>query len=329
MRKLIRAVGLGICVVLTVAACQQQPAATSAGPSSTAAAKKLTIYYIGMINQNNPFYAIVAKGALDAGKDLGVDVRYLGPEKFDLVKAVEFTETAITAHADGIVIALVDRAAQLPSAKRAADAGIPIAVGEAVPEQKEAGDPFLVYAGSSERLAGERAAQRMLSTRKPKRAVCAIHESGNAALEARCAGFAAAMQAAGVPVERLATGADAAKVEESLRAYFTGKPDADAFITLTTASVPPALKFINESGRKDILYGNFGFSPEANTAIQNGTLLFAVDQQPYLRGYVPVWWLVMNIRYKLRPVTDFLTGPFFIDKTNASAILELSKKGYR
>jgi len=59
--------------------------------------------------------------------------------------------------------------------------------------------------------------------------------------------------------------------------------------------------------------------------------LFAVDQQQYLQGYLPIVFLTLyrdnaNTVGGGQPV---LTGPGFVDASNAEAVLELTGEGSR
>ena len=75
----------------------------------------------------------------------------------------------------------------------------------------------------------------------------------------------------------------------------------------------------------------FDLNPEVINAINAGTIVFAVDQQQYEQGYLPV---VMLTLYKAnlntvgggRPV---LTGPGFVTKENAAQVADLAKAGTR
>ena len=59
------------------------------------------------------------------------------------------------------------------------------------------------------------------------------------------------------------------------------------------------------------------------------TLMFAIDSQQYLMGYLPVVLFTMKAMYGTLPTADVMTGPAFIMKGDASKVLELSKQGIR
>ena len=66
-------------------------------------------------------------------------------------------------------------------------------------------------------------------------------------------------------------------------------------------------------------------------AIQDGEIEFAVDQQQYLQGYLPVVFLSL---YKSNANTvgggqPVLTGPGFVTKDNAATVQKLAEAGTR
>ena len=67
------------------------------------------------------------------------------------------------------------------------------------------------------------------------------------------------------------------------------------------------------------------------TAVRDGKMLFAVDQQPYLQGYLPVMLLAERARYGVFPGEGELipTGPQFVTKADAPEVIRLSAEGIR
>ena len=77
--------------------------------------------------------------------------------------------------------------------------------------------------------------------------------------------------------------------------------------------------------------GAFDLGPDTLRAVQKGKLLFAVDQQPYLQGYLPVVMLANRARYGLLPAQGDVvaTGANFVTRANAAQALELSERSIR
>jgi simple sugar transport system substrate-binding protein len=63
--------------------------------------------------------------------------------------------------------------------------------------------------------------------------------------------------------------------------------------------------------------------------ITDGKAAFAIDQQQFLQGYLPVVFLAMNADYGLMPGGNVPSGPNLITADKASQVVELSAKGIR
>jgi simple sugar transport system substrate-binding protein len=71
--------------------------------------------------------------------------------------------------------------------------------------------------------------------------------------------------------------------------------------------------------------------PDVLKAVQDGRISFAVDQQAYLQGYLPVVFLAERARYGLFPAQGDVipTGPNFVTRENAAKAIELSARSIR
>ncbi len=87
------------------------------------------------------------------------------------------------------------------------------------------------------------------------------------------------------------------------------------------------MKDLNKQSQFKI--ATFDFDPTTLTAIQSGQVLFAIDQQQYLQGYLPMIWIALNVQYGLKPVQTELSGPNFILAKDAASVMALSAAGYR
>jgi simple sugar transport system substrate-binding protein len=106
----------------------------------------------------------------------------------------------------------------------------------------------------------------------------------------------------------------------------------DGMLTLGPGGTLPAIAGL----RIDKLLGSvrlatFDLSPEVLTAIRRDQIDFAVDQQPFLQGYVPIVFLTSYARYGLIPAKGTLlpTGPSFVTRQNVGAVEALTKQGIR
>jgi len=74
----------------------------------------------------------------------------------------------------------------------------------------------------------------------------------------------------------------------------------------------------------------FDLSPDVLEAIRDGNMLFAIDQQQYLQGYLPIVLLALNANNLNTIANPILqTGPGFVTQENAERVIELSAAGTR
>ncbi|RKX80166.1 MAG: sugar ABC transporter substrate-binding protein [Spirochaetes bacterium] len=283
----------------------------------------------------DPFWGVVMKGAKEAGEMFNCDVQYLGPEKFSIQKLVDMVETAVASDPDGLVVTITDaKALDQPLKDAINKKGIPV-VAINVPDYRpfEERIPYLAYVGADDYKVGIEGARRMLKAfapGKPERGVVSIHEVGHAGLEARARGITEVFTEKGIPVEKLATSPNASETYQAVDAYLTKNPDTDAIFTLGPLDTHPVLRLREEKGLLDkTKQGAVDLSPTIIKAIREEKLLFTVEQQQYLQGYLPIGLLVLYNKFGLIPHDDILTGPAIVDKDNVEIVAEMVEKNYR
>jgi simple sugar transport system substrate-binding protein len=298
------------------------------------AADKMKFYVVSHGGPGDPFWGVVMRGAADAGKEFGVDVTYLGPEKFSIQKLVDMVETAIADKPNGLVVTITDAKALDQPLKDAIKQGIPV-VAINVPDYRGPDEriPYLVYVGADDYKVGIEAARRMLkefAPNKPKRGVVSIHEVGHAGLEARARGITEVFTEQGIPVERLATSPNASETYQLIDAYLTKNPDTDAVFCLGPLDTHPTIKLLEEKGLVGkVKLGGVDLSDIMIKAIKEGKMVFTVEQQQYLQGYLPINLLILYNKYGLIPHGDILTGPAIVDKSNVAIVEDMVAKKYR
>jgi simple sugar transport system substrate-binding protein len=274
----------------------------------------------------DPFWSVVKNGVDSAGADLGVDVKYRPPERFDIPQIQRNFEAAIASDPSAMAVSIADPDALVPLVKEAVGNDIPVvALNAGLEDWEEAG--ALNYVGQTEFEAGVEAGKRM-ADEGVSSALCINQQQGVQTLDQRCAGFAKGL---GGNVEEVAVeGDDPTAAQSGIESALRQNPDVDGLLTLGPAGSDPALKALTQSDRAgDILFGTFDLSPEILQAVRDGKMAFAIDQQPFLQGYMPVAILTDYVQYLLHPVGVIPTGPNFVTKENAQAVIDLSKEGIR
>jgi simple sugar transport system substrate-binding protein len=194
--------------------------------------------------------------------------------------------------------------------------------------------PVLFYVGANEFTGGVSNARRVFAAAEAagtpiNRGVCTIQEQGHSGLEARCAGVRSVFDEMGVQLDILDITNDPTESAGKIAEYFTANPDTNAIFMLGPNPSAALNLYLNESGRTDLFATTHDTSEEIFDMIEQGRLLQAIDQQPYLQGFETIMWLFLNSQYKLQPGGDIFTGPGVIDQSNLADIRALVAAGYR
>ncbi len=276
----------------------------------------------------DPFWSVVKNGVDLAAKELGVKVEYRAPETFDMVQMGQLIDAAIASKPDGLVVSIPDADALGPHIKAAVEAGIPvISINSGADVFKKFG--VMMHVGQEEYIAGKGGGEKMRAM-GVKKAVCVNHEVGNVALDQRCQGFKDGL-GPGASVDVLSVPTDFTEVRNAILSYLQRNPDTQGILTLGPVGAEPTLQALEEAGKiGSVTFGTFDLSPAVLKALSEGKMAFAIDQQQFLQGYLPIVFLTNYIRYGLFPANDVvLTGPGFVTPKNAAQVIDLSKKGIR
>ena len=278
----------------------------------------------------DPFWSVVQNGAQQAGRAVGVRVEYQAPESFDMVSMSRLIDAAVASNPDGLVVSIPDADALGPSVRGAFEVGIPVVSinsGDDVAESLG----VLIHVGQTEYEAGYGGGERMALAGVTK-ASCVDHELGNAALDLRCRGFSDAMAAAGASVDVLAVElADPTETQQRVQAALTADPDITGILTLGPASALPTLRALRAENKiGQIHLGTFDVTPEILAAIEAGEIRFAIDQQQFLQGYLPVVFLALYLRNENTLAHELIRiGPGYVTFDNVARLRELTRQGTR
>jgi len=302
---------------------------TTSGSGNSARAN-LKFYVITHGQASDPFWSVVKKGVDQAAKDMGVQVVYEAPPTFDIVAMSHLIDAAVAAHPDGLVVSIPDPSALGPSIRAAVAAGIPvISINSGADVAKSLG--VLVHIGQTEYQAGLGGGQKMAAA-GVKHALCVNQEVGNAALEQRCKGFTDAMKQAGGTVKEIGVNLNnPTQTQQTIEAALQHDSSIDGILTLGPTGASPALKALQDLNKAgSIKLATFDLSSDVLQAIKSGTMLFAIDQQQYLQGYLPIVLLTLY-RTNLNTVANDViqTGPGFVTKDNVDRVIQLTAQGTR
>jgi simple sugar transport system substrate-binding protein len=301
----------------------QQGQSASGGTGGTVDTERFTVAMVTHEAPGDTFWDRIRAGAEDAAAAHNIELRYSNnnqaPEMATLV------QNAIDSQVDGLAVTLAYPEQVGPVTKAAADRGIPVvAFNGGLDQYRQYGAKM--YFGSDESLAGQAAGQR-LTQNGGQKAICVIQEQGHVALEARCAGVAKTFP----NTENLyVQGTDTASVRATIGAKLQEDPTITHIVTLGAPIALTALQSVADAGSKTKV-ATFDLNVDAAKAIQDGTIMFSIDQQPYVQGYMAVasLWLNLTNGNDIGGGGPVLTGPSFVDSTNVDQIVAYAQNNKR
>jgi len=270
------------------------------------------------------FWDIVQSGAKQAAAKDNITFLYSNSDQGD--QQAQLVQAAIDQHVDGLVVTLAKPDAMKDVVAKAEKAGIPvITINSGSEQSKQFG--ALSHIGQDETIAGKAVGDE-LNKRGRKHALCVLHEQGNVGHEQRCAGV---KQTFSGTVDNLyVNGTNMPDVQSALQAKLQSDKSIDSVVTLGAPFAATAVKAKGQAGSSAEI-DTFDLNGQVAASLQNGSLGFAVDQQPYLQGYeaIDLLWLYRYNGDTLGGGQPVLTGPQIVTKDNASALLEYTKRGTR
>lgn len=279
---------------------------------------------------SDPFWSVVKNGVDVAARDMRVTVEYQAPGTFDMVAMSQLIDAAVASNPDGLVVSVPDADALGPSILAAVEAGIPVvSINSGSDVAADLG--VLAHVGQTEYEAGYGGGVRMVEAGVTN-ALCVNQEVGNTGLDLRCQGFADALAEAGATSEVLAVDlADPTGTANRISAALSANADIDGILTLGPTGAAPALQALTDDGLLGSIHlATFDLSPDVLAAVRDGNMLFAIDQQQYLQGYLPIVYLTLYLENLNTPGNLLIpTGPGFVTADNAARIIELSGAGTR
>ena len=280
---------------------------------------------------SDPFWSVFKNGVDAAAEKMGATANYSAPATFDMVQMAQLIDAAVAKNPSGLIVSVPDADALRDSLSAATDAGIPlITVNSGSDVYEELG--ALTHIGQDELISGRGAGAR-LAEEGATNVICINQEVGNAALDARCEGAAESIEEAGGSLEVVQVDLnDIAGAQSTIGSTLQADTSINGVLALGPTGAAPALAALEEIGRVgEVQLATFDISPEVIDAIVAGDMAFAIDQQQYLQGYLPVVFLTLYAQ-NLNTVgggLPVLTGPGFVTAENAEQIKELAAAGTR
>ncbi len=328
--KLRRVLPLGLAAgALVLAGCSTSTEGTDGetatdGNEGTSSASDIRIDVVTHAAPGDSFWDVVKAGSDRAGEDLGIDVRYNSSP--DPGEQSTLIDNAVADGTGGLVISMANPDGLESSIRAAVEAGVPVVtINSGIDDWQDFG--AITHVGQSETIAGERAGTE-LKAAGLSNVICVIQEPGNVALEERCR---AAASTFGGTMENLQTdNTDLAGSQATIESALSADDAVDGILALGGDMAGRAVAAVEASGR-DVKVATFDLNATVAQDVLDGKLLFAIDQQPYVQGYLGV----TSVYLKLINGNDVgggqpvFSGPAVVTADNAEAVLQYAEGGTR
>jgi simple sugar transport system substrate-binding protein len=280
----------------------------------------------------NPFFVPTQYGAADACALLGCSYTWTGSETSNVPQMVSATNSAISAKANGLAVAVISATAFTTPVDNALAAGIPVVSYNADGNTGNPGTKRLAYIGQDLFVSGQQLGQRIVAAMPSGGdAVGFIATPGTANIQPRIDGAEAAIKASGKNIKftSVTSGAALSQENTAINSYVLGHKSSlkgifavDAGSTQTVGAIIAKYKL-----QSQVASGGFDLTPQTLNSIKAGDLGFTIDQQPYLQGFLPVLALYLfNLSGGLvvPPTTD--TGLTFVTKATVGPYLTTTSR---
>jgi simple sugar transport system substrate-binding protein len=277
----------------------------------------------------NPFFTPTQYGAQDACALLNCEFQWTGSQNSIVAEMVNATNNAISAKADGIALAVVDKNAFNAPVNQALAAGIPVVSYNADGARDDPGTNRLAYIGQGLYDSGFQLGQRAIASGlESGEAVGFIATPGQLNIQPRIDGASDAIKQSGKPIKftPVATDADVPKGLSIIDAYAQGHQDLAGMLAVDAGSTQSVGQVVQKYKLRDKglkVAGGFDLVPSTLQSIKGGSLDYTIDQQPYLQGFLPVLYLYL---YKLSGGLVFPsqtnTGLLFVTKDTVDPYLQ-------
>jgi simple sugar transport system substrate-binding protein len=312
-------------LVVLLAACSAGAPVPVSTPTSTSAVEaRPVIAFITHQAPGDEFWDVVRRGAQAAADKNGVELRYQHDN--DAGRQAELLTAATADHVAGIAVSLPAPPILAPAVRAAVAAGIPVvALNTGVDDWQALG--MFAYFGQDDAVAGRAVGER-LSLERAANVLCVLQENNHIGLEARC--NSAAANFTGQLQKLYVDGTDRRSAQAAIAAKVQQDRGIDRVLTLSAAIALVAQRAIGDANSYARVV-TFDTNSAVIEAISRGTVKWAVDQQPYLQGYLAVdaLWLRVASGNVIGGGRPTLTGPTFIDESNVEGIVGHARAGTR
>ena len=337
-RRLLAGTGLmsaSAAAAALLTACGSSSTTAQAAKSTAGNFPKTPAWKFAFVNHvtTNPFFVPTQYGLADAAALLGIPKpSWTGSQTSNVPQMVSATNAAISAKANGIGVAVISATAFTTPVANAMHDGIPVVSYNADGNTGDPGTNRLAYIGQDLFVSGQALGQKIAASMpNGGDAVGFIATPGTANIQPRIDGAKAAIKASGKNINftSVASGAQLPQENTTINSYVLAHKSTlkgifavDAGSTQTVGAIVAKYNLQHQ-----VASGGFDLTPQTLSAINNGSLGFTIDQQPYLQGFLPTLALYLfNLSGGLVNPPETNTGLTFVTKSNVSQYLHTTSR---
>ncbi|HEY1607628.1 MAG TPA: sugar ABC transporter substrate-binding protein [Paraburkholderia sp.] len=261
--------------------------ATLAGAPAQAQTPEANFVLISHAPDSDSWWNTIKNAIKQADEDFNVHTDYRNPPNGDIADMARLIEQAAAHNYDGVITTIADYDVLKSAIGKVTAKKIPLVTINSGTEEQSAQLGAIMHIGQPEYVAGHAAGEKAKAA-GVKSFLCVNHLATNTVSFDRCHGFADAI-GVNYKSSTLDSGTDPIEIQAKVSAWLRNHPKTDAILTLGPVPAAATLKAVQQMGLDGkIKFYTFDFSDDIAKAIRAGTIQFAIDQQPYLQGYIPV-----------------------------------------
>lgn len=299
--------------------------ATSTASTEVAAKTGLKIAFVCATGSQQPFFVPIQRGAEAAARAVGASLDFTGltqPNQFTAPIITNALKVAIDQKPAALVVCDFFPPSEDPLIKQARAEGIPVFISNS---GSSASDALAIASFTENNYEAGEEAGKLMAQKGAKDVVCVDDNPGNTSVVARCSGLIAGAKAAGIQAsaDTLPQGdsSDATEETTAVKALLASKPQVDGVVMMGPVQGPAAVLGVQQAGRSGkVMVGTFDLSSTVLKDVKSGSLAFAIWQEPYLQGYLPVQAAASYVKYGLASVGTVGTGPVFVTSSNVAKV---------
>ena len=281
-----------VCLILV---CLMATSSATAGQEPVK--KVIRLAFISHAPDSDSWWSTIKNSLKQASDDFDVQVDYLNPPDGSIEQMAKIIQSIDIARYQAVVATIADMKLLAEPLRSLARKNIALVTVNSGTQEQSEKVGALIHIGQPDELAGFEAGLRLVKTNpKAKSFICFNHYPENTGSVQRCDGFKRGLGER-AQMTMVSVIGDAKRKEMTIvSALAAAQSRPDAFLALGPDSVIPLLEVTRLSAMVTVPIVTFDLSSEIIAGIRQGRIAFAIDQQPYLQGYLSVGFLAERLR---------------------------------